>query len=208
LGALKGSISYCRFFVRGKLPSSRLHQTFLERIRLRAFEPLKVEDEVEERAGWCSIVQPFDLELSHEKVFYNSYLNLGLRIDRWRIPRPLFVAQFEEAQAAYLAKKGREKLGKKEKEDLKVMVTRRLRKLVIPSMKSTDVSWNMDAGVVRLYSHSKKAQAYLDGLFKQTFELELIPESPFSAAVHLGVSEQQAEHLSELEPESFHPGAE
>lgn len=202
MGVLQGSMSYARMFVRGTVPA-RHRTSFLERIQLRRFEPLDIDDEADERSGWVSIEHPFDVELTQEKVFWSSYLNLGLRTDRWRIPKPTFKAQFEEAQAAYLAKKGRERLSRAEKEELKFTVKRRLRKQVIPSMRVTDVSWDMNASIVRVFSHSTKVHASLEELFKTTFELELVLESPFTSAVQIGLSEADMARLAELDREPF-----
>lgn len=202
MGVLHGSMSYARLFVRSSV-SARQRATFLERIQLRKFEPLDIDDEADERSGWCSLEHPFNLELTQEKVFWGSYLNLGLRTNRWRIPKPTFKAQLEETQAAYLAKKGRERLSRAEKEELKFTVKRRLRKQVIPSMRVTDVSWDLNGSVVRVFSHSTKVHAALEELFKTTFELELVVESPFTSAVQLGLGEADVERLTELEREPF-----
>ena len=65
--------------VRGELPED-FRDTFIEHIRLRAFEPLSPDEDIEERMGWCVVASPLNVELGHENVFFNSYLNLGLRI--------------------------------------------------------------------------------------------------------------------------------
>ena len=53
MGALKGSISFSKFYVRGALPDG-FRDAYVERIRLRAFQPLTAAEEAERRAGWCS----------------------------------------------------------------------------------------------------------------------------------------------------------
>jgi hypothetical protein len=202
LGALKGSISFTRFYVRGALPEP-LHERFLEAASLRAFRPLEVEEEDEERAGWCSIEDPFDLDLDHGKIFYNSYLNLGLRIDRWRIPGPLFKAHFAEAERKHLAERGRERLSRREKTELKVTVSRRLRRQVIPAMKVVDLSYNLVTGVVRFWSQSPRLHERLQELFHATFRLELVPESPATTAARLGLTAAQQKALEDLERTTF-----
>jgi recombination associated protein RdgC len=202
VGALKGSISYARFYIRGTVPDS-FHDRYLEAVRLRAFRPLTVEEEDEERAGWCSIGSPFDLDLDHGKVIYNSYLNLGLRVDRWRIPGPLFKAHFAEAEAAHLAERGREKLSRREKDELKVFVARKLRRQVIPAMKTVDLSWNLVTGVVRFWSNSKGLHERLQEIFHDTFGLDLVPEGPYTTALRLGPTDAQIEAIGALEHTVF-----
>lgn len=206
MGALKGSISFSKFYLRGELPDG-FRDTFVERIRLRAFTPLTVEEETEQRSGWCSIENPLDSELDHGKVFFNSYLNLGLRTDRWQIPGPLFKAHFAEAEREHLAKRGREKLGKREKEELRAVVSRRLRAQLMPVMKVIDLSWNLDTGIVRFWNQSPRAHEGLAELFEATFQLDLVPESPYTAARELGMSDAHARAFEAIKPTLFHAAA-
>jgi hypothetical protein len=203
LGALKGSISYAKFHVRGELPDG-FRDTFVERIRLRAFRPLTVSDDEELRAGWCSIENPLDLELDHSKIFWNSYLNLGYRVDRWHYPAPLFKAHFTEAEREYLAKRGREKLGKREKEELTALVKRKLRKQLLPTMKVIDLSWNLETGAVRFWNQSPRVHEGLGELFEDTFQMSLVPESPYTAAADIGLTPAHEAAFAMLEPTAFH----
>ena len=87
MGAFRGSITYDRYYVRGTLPDD-FRDRFVESVRLRSFRDLEPESEEDSRAGWCSIEQPFDTDLTAPKIFFNDYLTLGFRIDTWRIPAP------------------------------------------------------------------------------------------------------------------------
>jgi len=169
-------------------------------IRLRALQPLDPEQELSERSGWCAIGEPFDLELNYDKVFYNSYLNLGFRTDRWAIPAPLLRARVREAETAYLEKKGRERLSKRERTELKELVSRRLRKQFVPSTRAIDLSWSLDDGVVRFLSQSAKPTATMTELFGKTFGLKLVPEAPYTLAARLGLSKAQEKIWETLEP--------
>ncbi len=202
MGALKGSISYSKHYVRGALPDD-FRDPFVERIRLRAFQPLGPAED-EPHVGWCSIENPLDCELDHGKVFFNAYLNLGLRVDCWQIPGPLFKAHFAEAERDLLARRGRDKLGKREKEELTTTVSRRLRKQLIPVMKVVDLSWNLDTGVVRFWNQSARLVEILDELFRATFGLDLVPESPFTAAARIGLTEEHERAFAMLQPSTFH----
>lgn len=201
MGALKGSISYSKHYVRGELPDD-FRERFIERIRLRAFRPLGPEED-EPHAGWCSIENPLDCELDHGKVFFNTYLNLGLRVDCWQIPGPLFKAHFAEAERDHLARRGRDKLGKREKEELTTVVSRRLRKQLVPVMKVVDLSWNLDTGVVRFWNQSPRLVEILVELFEATFGLDLVPESPFTTAARLGLTEEHERVFAMLQPSVF-----
>ncbi|MET0388779.1 MAG: hypothetical protein ABW321_22595 [Polyangiales bacterium] len=196
--ALKGSLTYSRFFVNGELPKD-FRERFMRAIRLRAMKPLEPDDDAAERSGWCAIGEPFDVELGYEGVFYNSYLNLGFRTDRWVIPGPLLRARLREAEQAYLLKRGRERLSKREKVELKEVVSRKLRKQFVPVTRAVDFSWCIEDGVVRFFSQSQRAASDMTALFQKTFNLELAPEAPYTLAARIGLDKSEEKTWEHLE---------
>ncbi|UQA62199.1 hypothetical protein [Polyangium aurulentum] len=198
MGALRGSLTFSRFYVSGDIPDD-VPGTTLKRIRANAFQPLSPDEEASEGSGWANIEDPFDTDLDHEKVFYNEYVCLGLRLDRWVVPGPLLKAHLRDAEQALLAKKGLERLGRKAKADLKTMVVRKLRRQLVPSLKSYDVVWNLRTNVLHLYSQSERIATLLDDLFKRTFKVDLVPESPGTAAERVGLDAREARVFAGLE---------
>ncbi len=196
--ALRGSLTYARFFVDGDVPED-FREKYMRAIRLRAMKPLQPDDEELERSGWCKVGEPFEIELRYEDVFYNEYVNLGLRTDKWRLPASMLKQRVREAEAAYLEKKGRERLGRAEKTELKEMVARKLRKQTSPATRMIDVSWSMNEGVVRFFSHAEKAGAQMMEIFTKTFGLRLVPEAPYTLATRLGLSKAQESSWEALE---------
>lgn len=199
LGAFRGNLTFARFYVTGDIPDD-IPGTTLRRIRSNAFQPLSPEEDKSEGVGWANIEDPVDIELDHEKVFYNEYVCLGLRLDRWAIPGPLLKAHLREAEEALLEKRGLEKLGRQAKADLKTMVVRKLRRQLVPSLKSYDMVWNLNSNIVHFFSQSERITTLFDDLFKKTFKLDLVPESPGTAADRVGLDAKQATALAGLEP--------
>jgi hypothetical protein len=198
MGALKGSLTYARLFVEGELPKD-FRDSFPKSIRLRRMKPLEPDEEETERAGWCAIGDPFEVDPAYEDVFYNEYLNLGYRTDKWRIPGPLLRAKVREAEAAQLERKGRERLSRTEKAELKELVAKRLRKQLAPVTRVVDLSWSLDEGVVRFFSQSERAILAMSDLFHRTFGLKLVPEAPYTLAVRLGMSKAAESAWQHLE---------
>jgi recombination associated protein RdgC len=203
VGVFQGSISYSKFYVQGELPDNYV-SGFVRRVRNRVFEPLTPEDENDRRWGWCSALDPFDLEPDHESIFFNSYLNLGLRLDRWAVPKPLIKANFAQAERDLLEKRGRERLGRKEKEELRTMVIRKLRRQLLPTMKVMDLSWNLETGVARFWSRSPKMIDVMQDLFEKTFALKLMAHGAYTVALHVGLSDREMKAFEALEPAIFH----
>lgn len=204
--ALKGSLTYARYYVEGEPPDD-FQERFVKAIRLRAMKPLDPDEDALERSGWCRIGDPFETDLGYEDVFYNNYLNLGFRWDKWVIPGPMLKAKLREAEAAYLQKKGRERISRKERTELKELVSKKLRREVVPVMKNVDFSWSLDEGLVRFFSASPKQGALLAELFTKTFALRLVPETPYTLATRLGMSKAQDAAWDEIEPTSLGEGA-
>jgi recombination associated protein RdgC len=203
--ALRGSLTYARFFVEGELPDD-FRERFMKSIRLRAMKPLEPDDEDLERSGWCAVGDPFALDLTYDEVFFNEYLNLGLRTDRWVLPGSVLRANLKDAEAAYLQKKGRERLTRKERAELKELVARKLRRKSAPATRAVDVSWSLNDGLLRFFSHAPKAAGRLAEVFQKTFGghgLTLIAESPYTLAERMGLSRAQKSAWQELDATSL-----
>lgn len=196
--ALRGSLTYARYFVDGELPDD-FRERFLKSVRLRSMKPLEPDDEELERSGWAKLGEPYVVDLGYEDVFFNEYVNLAFRTDRWVIPGPVLRTRVKEAEAAYLAKKGRERLSKKEKQELKLLVTKKLRRTMTPATRAVDLSWSIGEGVVRFFSHAAKPGGVMMELFKKTFGLDLVPESPYTLAARIGLDKAEERAFHDLE---------
>lgn len=198
MGALSGALTFTRFFVRGELPDD-FRSKYLKNMRLRVLEPLRVDEEDTERVGWCVLGRTHDLGLDHNNVFRDPYLCVGLRMDRWKVPAGPLKIHLEEAIERRLAETGKDKLSKREKDELKARVSLRLKKKTLPTMRSHDLVWNLDTGVMLFWSQSARLHEELGALFEATFGLDIVAESPFVAAVECGLEENQLEALSTVD---------
>jgi recombination associated protein RdgC len=202
LGALRGSLTFSRFFVVGDVPDDVAGAT-LKRIRANAFQPLLPDEDASERHGWATAEDPFDTELDHEKVFFNEYVVLGLRIDRWVIPGPLLKASLRDAEEKALAKRGTEHLGRAAKSELKAMVVKKLRRQLVPVTKNVDLVWNLRTHVALFFNHAKKSHELVQELFEKTFRLRLWLESPGTLADRRGLDAGAEKVFAALVPTSL-----
>ena len=202
MGALNGSLTYKTFFVEGDPPAD-FQDAYLEQISKLAFRDLAPESEDERRMGWVTIEDPLDVEFQRHKVFYNQYIALGLRIDKWSLPSALFKAQFNARVKEYLAAHDLPRISKKQREELQEEVRILLKQRLIPSMKVVDMTWDIHARIVRFWAHSASLGEEFQELFEDTFGLKLIPDSPYSAAQELGLDEEQLKAMLEATPDWF-----
>jgi len=205
LGARSGSLTFTRFFTQGALPKD-LRRRFLEAARLRVFEPLKPDDEALEAIGWCAMERPFDLELDAGKMFHDSYVLLGFRVDRYRIPGALLRSHIADEERRLLERTKKQKLSRNEKVEIKDRVVMRLRKKVLPTSKAIDVVWHLDEGVVLFFGHSKRTLGDFCALFEKTFGMPLLEDSPYAAATRANLPRELERALKNVEPVSFSNG--
>jgi hypothetical protein len=198
LPALKGSLTYARFFVEGTLPDD-FRERFMRSVRLRAMKPLEPDDEDLERSGWAKIAEPMTIELAYDDVFLNEHVALSYRTDKWQFPGAVLKARLREAEAAFLEKKGQTRLSRSQKNELKLLVAKRLRRSMSPATRSVDLSWSLNEGVVRFFSHAPKPGAQMSELFLKTFGLKLVPESPYTLAARVGLDDAEEQAWNELE---------
>jgi hypothetical protein len=205
LGARGGTLTFTRFFTQGALPKD-VRRKFLEAAKLRVFAPLKPEDEALEASGWCVMERPFDLELDSAKMFHDSFVLLGFRVDRYRIPGALLKSQIADEEQRQLARGKKTKLSRNEKLEIKDRVVMRLRKKVIPTSKAIDLCWHLDSGVVSFFGHSKRLIVDFMALFEKTFGLPLLEDSPHAAATRAELPRELERALKQIEPLSFSSG--
>jgi hypothetical protein len=187
------------FVVRGKPPSD-VRKPFLAAIRLRAFQPLDPGGEASESSGWCVMDRPFDLEFEPDKVFEDRFVVLGFRTDRFRVPPAMVRAQLADEQARLLSRLNRDRLSRNERLELRDKIVLRLRKKLAPATRAVDVVWDLDAGSVLFFSHSRRALADFCAHFERTFRLELEEDSPYRAAVRADLPRALLRELDRVEP--------
>lgn len=209
-GLLGGSVSYTRFYLRiGRLEADDATSgdfgDRLERaVAHHTFRPLVAEEEEDERVGWCSVRDPFVLELDRNEFLYADHVHLGLRIDRWRVPRNIFKAQYAIASRELMDQQGIHRLSRAQKEDLQVFVMRRLRKQTIPVLRHVDLSWELATGLVRVASTSRTVLDHARLQFEKTFKVDLVEHGVFTAMHRAGLDDQALSQLVALQPARLH----
>jgi recombination associated protein RdgC len=198
MSALSGSLSYARFFAPRALPRDFLDRSHAA-ILHHAMRPLTPDEPDAERSGWCALGDPLDVSLPPARIYLDGYVNLGFRTDRWAIPGPLLRTRVREAEAAYREKQGRERLGRRERAEIKEVVTRELRKKLVPTTRVVDLTWSLEEGVVRFFSHTERTSLAMLELFQKTFAVELVAESPYTLAPRLELGDEEAQAWESLE---------
>lgn len=202
MGVFSGSLTYKLFFTQDD-PPDNWENLFVERLNLYSFDELEPDDDEDESIGWVQLEQPLETTFELHDVRYDHFLNLGLRRDRYAIPKARLDARIAEAEREYKLKNDKDELGKYEREDIEHMVTRELREETLPKMRVIDVSWDLRDGRVRFWSHANKLGELFQGLFEDTFQIPLMPASPYINAIEIDLASDRQEVLQRTEPTQF-----
>ncbi len=201
MGILSGGVRFRRYEVRGELPDE-WRNAYEEAIRAHAFQDFAVEDEREQVMGWTGVDDWFDTDLPLDRWLVGNTVNLTLRIDTKRIPARYLRQECKKVEGEWRLKSGREDLTRAEREEIQVIVRRRLLERVIPSCQGIDLSWDLDRGDVLLWSTSEKVNEGFRSLFEKTFGVKLRPLFPYALALRLS-GEGSEELLDRIVPASF-----
>lgn len=199
MGVFSGPITFRRFEVIGDLPEGFRDQ-FVDAISKRAHQEVDPNSEDERSWGWVCAGDILDTEFLHDKLLVGNYYLLQLRVDTLKVPAGALKIYLTRAENEFRQAMGRERLTKADKEDVKDRVVKALRKRVLPSIKGYDVAWNIQTGVVRLWTHDKTVGDLFQELFVDTFGLRLVPRTPFTVLEHLEVPEGAQDDILKLAP--------
>jgi DNA recombination-dependent growth factor C len=202
VGLFNGSITYRRFRVVGDIPDN-FRQVFLDAVKGRAHEEIRPEGEDEKALGWVCAGDLLDHDYTLEKLFVGDTLVLTFRIDTLRVPSSALGLYMKQAEREFKVAMGREKLSKRDREEIKDRMMKTLRKRVIPQVKGIDLAWSVTEGVLRLWTHNKTVTDDFLGLFQDTFGLRAIPRTPYTAISEVGLPEELLERAVTLEAADF-----
>lgn len=204
MGAFNGSLTFRQYYVRDPLPAD-WKDRFQLGIERNVFTPLDPAGEAERSVGWCSIHFPLDLELTPEQYIYNEYIVLGLRIDTMTVPGSLLRIFTESECRRVMHEQKKVKLSRYEKAEIKDRVKLDLKKRLLPSIKSIDLAWDWQKGVLRFFAGNEKVNVEFMELFEATFGLQLTPDGPYTMSLleAAGLTEAEVAAFESVEPTAF-----
>lgn len=199
---LTGSMTTMAYFAQGDLPSD-FKQSYLENLSKFRFREIESSSDRDEAAGWVTLEDPFNTEFDAEKVFFTDYVCMTLRVDKIRIPANVFKLHLQRALADNAAEKGKERLSKDEKDEVRDFLHVQLRRRVLPTIQTIDAAWNLETNRVWLFSQNKVVAELFEQLFHNTFGFTLAPKSPYIQLGYSGLSDDLRDQALNVEPAVF-----
>ena len=198
-----GTVSYLRFYVAA--PPEGFERVYADQLGASRFNEIDPRSEVEKSSGWVQFDDAFAADFDPGTLITPSgYLLFRLRIDTLKIPAGTMKAYVDQEAQKLCKTQNREKLARKELDQLKLEVKKQLRIRSLPKLQLIEIAWNIPTGELRLFSASKTVAGGFVELFEKTFQTQLQAVGLRSVPWLRGMSEGEVDSLSLLEPERFH----
>lgn len=198
---LKTTTSFTRFRIADPVPST-LWNEIPDRLRKNSFKD--IDEAPEERSfGWVAFEDFLDTAFSRYPVEKGHYLTFTLRLDTRRVPPAVIKKHLAVAlrdEEAHMREQGRKFVSRERKKELKEQVMLRLRMRFLPIPAEFQVIWNTASSMVYFASTQAKMLDLFDEIFVRTFDLHLIPLTPYELAV-AGIPDSTP--LDTLDPTRF-----
>ncbi|HHD64052.1 MAG TPA: DNA recombination-dependent growth factor C [Desulfobulbaceae bacterium] len=197
MGLVTGSASFMRFTIEGELPEN-FWDFVAERVVAHSF--VDIDDNMEEYSiGWVSVANMFDSEFAYSSYAAGDYVVLTMRADERKVSPAVLKKFTMKEEERIKQEKQLSKLARSVRLEIKERVRAELVRKSAPVPAVYDLCWNLAEGTLLFFSTSKKAMLQLEELFRETFDLSIILQIPWTTALHL-VDEDLVAGLDELRP--------
>lgn len=177
MGLLKGTWTFTRYRVLGNLPE-QFNSFVDEGLKKHAFSG-SLGNIREKNLGWTSLENILDTDFTFSKYQLGNCLIFSLRIDRRLVPPALLKLSVMEAEKQYLAETGKKRLYRQEKDEITEKIRKGLIEKALPIPSFYEICWSLSRNMVIFGSHSEKITEDFLKLFKETFQITLIPFLPW-----------------------------
>lgn len=174
---LRGSVTFTRFQVEHTGEEPKNVRNWLTRaLKSRAFEPIDRASEDDRSSGFVELENPEATEFSVSDLFQGERALFAYRIEQLRVPARTLKTELEKWAQAFEAENGHPP-GRREKNEAREHLRMKLRRRIDPSVKVTDVSWNMKTQQLQIWASSKNLVEEIQQLLEDRLELRLVPRS-------------------------------
>lgn len=170
-----------------------------------AFKPVKPEQSPTSM-GWVHPRDVLDTDLTVDKVLFEDFLVLGLRVDKLSVNSRLLKAHFNIERNKFLKDRGAKKLSRDERSALLERVKLSLMKESSPSTSFYEMAWNLRTHHVYFSGTSQTLNQEFSDLFGETFHVRIMPLLPYIRATQIAERDGLKEDLLAADPARLAPG--
>ena len=197
MGLLSGTASFTRFTVEGEVPE-HFWDFVAQRVAEHSFQD--IDDTIDEYSiGWVSVADMFDSEFAFSSYAAGDYVVLSLRIDERKVVPAVLKKFIAKEESRVRQEKGVRRLPRSVRLEIKERIQAELVRKSPPIPAVYELCWNLSSNTLLFFSNSRKAIALLEDLFKETFDLSLLMQIPWTTALRQ-VNQETADKLANLQP--------
>jgi hypothetical protein len=197
MGLIAGSTSFLRFTVEGETPEN-FWDWLADKVAARSF--VDIDDSLDEYSiGWVSVANMFDADFVYASYAAADYVVLSMRVDERKVSPAVLRKMVAKEEERVRREKELPKLSRSMRLEIKERVRTQLTRKSLPVPAVYDLCWSLADNTLLFFTTSKKAMVQLEELFKDTFDLSLRLQIPYTMAEHL-VEESATDNLDELRP--------
>lgn len=182
MGILSNTVSICQFKIVGNLPEGDLYQWSSDQLAANSFN--SIENSTQQLSfGWVHFDDMEQVSFDLPRSFWrDNYTVFTLRRDERKVPSVLFKSELAKEESKFLAANPTfKRVPRKEKENLRDVVSASLYSKILPSPSTFDVLWDRKNNIVTFSNLSNKVIDLFVDLFKKTFDgLRLVIIHPMS----------------------------
>lgn len=192
MGLITGGLTFRRYRVYQPLASD-FRDTFLEGVTRHAHQENLKSRTKDPNIGWVNIFDAGDTYFDLNKILYDRYLVLGLRVDKKAVNGKLFNILLERQYQQVMEERKVERLAKNHKEEIKEALEEELLSQTLPSVNVFDLAWDIHSGQVFFFGTSDLVNEFVQGFFHDSFNHRLYPERTVDWLVSAGLSWEEIE---------------
>ena len=199
---ISGPVSYQRFYVTGSIPSEA-DDKFMAALNEKTFGKIAMLAD-ETQVGWIGSRHLFETELEADSICSGRFVQLGMRLDKLKIPANVLKAYIRMEEETALQASGREFLGRQEKRRAKDVAVLRAEQEAKDGryrrISSFPVLIDLETSSVYLGNLGGAVGEKFMQLFADTFGVALEPADPERVATRLLLAANNSRALENLLP--------
>lgn len=194
MGLYANTVSIRQYQVTGDIPgTSELFDWASSALNGRRFMTIEASSD-ESSEGWVPTDQPDGVPFeTPDQCWRDRYLFMTYRRDQRRIPSAILKSHIRQAEAAFLAERPELlRPPKRQREEIKERVVRSLMGKTLPTPGMVDLCWELDRGIVTVFSGSAVAAERVETLLSKCFSsVNLSPIHPWRRALAVVAGEER-----------------
>jgi DNA recombination-dependent growth factor C len=200
MSLLKGTASFVRFTVEGKLPDNSL-EYIAQRVVAYSFKDID-ETYDEYSIGWVSILNMFDTKFEYASYIAGDYIILTLRIDERKVAPAILKKYLQKEEERIKREQQIPRLGRAVKAQIKERIKTELMRKAIPIPTTFELCWNLGNSTILFYTTNKKVHSVFEDFFRETFGVLVRQQIPYVIAEYL-LDSGEVSKMEAITPEIF-----